>query len=321
MKNKFIKITVLFSLAFFAQSVLAQDETIKLQFSVLDENNHFVSGLGTSDIQILQNKKPLPLKSVELNTEIPLEIVIMVDSSASQEKVLPFEKKIAENIIDETLNDKKDKVAIVKFSGEISLMQDLTADFSKAKEQLKLIEFEPPAGYVGGGIIASQSPPNSKQLKQGSTSIWDSAKDIIGAFSKLQNTKSRRIIILISDGVNTYGESKLKEAIISSIKNQVPIFAIGIGDDNYDGVDKGNLKKLTEQTGGLLILPNKKMENFVNQIEVLKSVFRPSYEANFVVNKTKPGDSLQEVKIEIISPDLLKKKLQIIQPKGFFASN
>ena len=71
----------------------------------------------------------------------------------------------------------------------------------------------------------------------------------------MKQVDSRRVVILISDGVNTFGESKFKEVIFSSLKYQVPIYAVGIGDDFYDGVDKKTLKKLTEQTSGVLILP------------------------------------------------------------------
>lgn len=321
MKNKFIKFVIIFLLSIFARSALAQEETIKLQFSIFDESGSFVSDLKTSDIQFLQDKKPLLVSSIKSKTDSPLEVVIMIDSSASQERMLPLEKKFAENIINEVLIKEKDKVAIVKFSGEIFLTQDLTDNFSKAKEQLKLIEFEPPVGYVGGGIVASRLPPNSKQTAKGSTSIWDSLKDVIEAFSKLQNTDSRQIVILISDGVNTYGDGKLKEVVFSSLKNQVSIYAVGIGDDLYDGVDKKTLKKLTEQTNGILVLPNDKQKTFTEQIERLKNSLRPIYEATFKISKTESKDSLQEVKIEIVNPALLKKKLQIIQPKGFVIAN
>lgn len=167
---------------FFIQSALGQDKTIKFQFSVLDESEKFVSDLKTSDIQVLQGKKTLRIDSIASKAESPLEVVIMIDSSASQERMLPFEKKFAESIIDEILIKGKDKVAIVDFSGEVSLIQDLTDNFSQAKDGLKLIEFEPPPGFIGGGIIATQTPLKSQQIAAGSTSIWDSTQDVMKAF-------------------------------------------------------------------------------------------------------------------------------------------
>lgn len=122
---------------------------------------------------------------------------------------------------------------------------------------------------------------------------------------------------MISDGVNTFGESKFKEVIFSSLKYQVPIYAVGIGDDFYDGVDKKTLKKLTEQTSGVLILPVDKQNEIAKQIQTLKSGLHSAYEITFAANLTESKDSLQEFKVEIINPELRKKKLQIIQPKDF----
>ncbi len=315
------KITIFFSLLiliFFTQNSLSQERTIKFQFSVLDENGNAVSDLKLSDIQILQDKKTLRLDSIVPKAESPLEIMIMIDASASQEKMLPFEKFFAESIIDKILIKGKDKVAVVKFSGEIGLVQDLTDNFSQAKKQLSLIEFEPPTGYIGGGIIAAQTSPSSKQTIKGSTSIWDSIVDVTKAFPKVKNNNCRQILILISDGVNTYGETKLKEAVVSSMKNQVPIYSVGIGDDFYGGVDKKTLKKLTEQTGGILILPNNKGKDMEKQLVNLKTGLHSTYEVIFTANQAEAKDSLQEIKVEITNSELSKKKLQIIQSKGFF---
>lgn len=182
MKKTILNFSVLFLLAFFIQNVLGQDKIIKFQFSILDESGKFVSDLKTSDIQISQGKKTLRIDSIASKAESPLEVVIMIDSSASQEKMLPFEKKFAESIVDEILIKGKDKVAIVKFSGEVSLIQDLTDNLSQVKDRLKLIEFEPPPGFIGGGIVASQTPLKSQQLAKGSTSIWDSTQDVMKAF-------------------------------------------------------------------------------------------------------------------------------------------
>ncbi len=142
------------------------------------------------------------------------------------------------------------------------------------------------------------------------------------AFSKIEKKDSQRAIVLISDGVNTYGEVKLKEVINSALKTQTQIYAIGIGDEFYDGVDKKTLEKITEATNGVAIVPKKKLSNLPQQLENLKSNFRSSYEFIFTTSvpdseKTK----LQEIEIEIVNSDLRKQKLKVLQPKGFVLSN
>lgn len=307
---KFLLLTFVILLLSFL-TVSAQETEVKIHFGVYDNNGEFFNGLKSSDIRVKNDKADLKINLLELKIEKPLEIVIMIDASASQERMLPDEKKAAEIFIDTVLNKEKDKVAVVKFTGDVALVQDLTNDFAKAKQSLSLIEFEPPAGYVGGGIVAGKNPPD--QLMKGSTSLFDSVNQVLEAFSKIENNNSQRAIILISDGVNTYGKVKSKEVINLSLKTQTPIYAIGIGDEFYDGVDKKSLEKLTEPTNGMYIIPKKKLADFSMQIEKFKLNLRSSYE--FTVT-TSEKSKLQEIEIEIINPDLRKQKLRVLQSKG-----
>lgn len=320
---KFTLNLLIFLLIFTVNIVSAQDAEVKMQFGVLTENGSFFEGLKSSDIRLRQGKKELPTISLEAKTEKPLEVYIMIDTSISQERMLPSEIKAAAFFIDNVLKNGRDKVAIVSFSGELVSEQDLTGDLAKAKEQLGKIEIVLPPGYVGGGVIASSTrpPKNSPAARAGSTSIWDSIKQISETSAKTGRNDARRAIILISDGMNTFGEAKLKEAINASIKNQIPIYAVGIGDEFYGGVDKSTLKKLTGQSNGVLIVPKKDLENLPQQIKKMENGLRSMYEITFAADDNAPKDSLREVEIEIINPELRKQKLQIVQPQGFFASN
>ncbi len=319
MKHKINLLCFLLLLA--ASLTFSQEAKVKMQFGVFGENGNFFADLKASDIQIMQDKKPLQVASVELKTEKPLEIVIMIDASASQESRLPDEKRAAAYFIDSILKKGKDKVAIVKFTGEFSFVQDVTDDFARAKEQIRKIQFEPPPGYMQGGIVVGTPPvKNSDMMAMGSTSIWDSIKQIAEATGELSTSNSRRVIILISDGVNTFGETKLKTAIAASVKTQTPIFAIGIGDEFYGGVDKKTLKKLTEQTSGVLIVPKEKLEDLPQLMKRFEQGLRSVYEVTFSPGTTSSKE-LQEIEIKIINPELRKQKLQILQPKGFFLPN
>jgi VWFA-related protein len=319
MKNKIICFLLLISFSTFG--VFAQQNGVKFQFGVFGENGNFFNALKASDIQIVQDKKSLQVASVELKTADALEIVIMIDASVSQERTLPDEKRAAAYFINDILKKGKDKVAIVKFTNTFSFVQDLTDDLAKAQSELKKIEFEAPKGYIGGGIVVGGPPGKIPPADlAGSTSLWDSVKQISEAFVQIKTNNARRAIILITDGVNTFGETKLKEAIEASIKTQIPVYAIGIGDEYYGGVDKKTLKKLTEQTGGLVILAKEKLADLPVQAKIFEQGLRSVYEVTFSPGPTN-SKNLQEIDLQIINPELRKQKLQIVQPKGFFPPN
>lgn len=296
--------------------VFAQETSVKFQFGVFEETGNFFTSLKKSDIQLIRDKKPLQTNSFELKTDNALEVVFLIDTSASQERTLPDEKKIAEYFIDNVLKKEKDKVSFFSFSGKLTLEQDLTNDFVKAKEQLGKIQFVPPSGYIGGGVVVGT--PSVINNSTGSTSIWDSIRQVVEMFATFKPTDSRKVIVVISDGVNTYGKSKVEQAVEESVKAGIPIYAVGIGDEFYGGVDKKNLNRLTEQTNGIAVFPKKKQEDLAEQIKKIEQGLRSFYEVSFSINSANSKDKLQELKLEIINADLRKQNLQIIQPKGFY---
>jgi len=319
MRGLFKTIYLLCLICLTANSYLAQENKVKIRFGILDENEKFLGNLQASDFQILQNKKPVSVLTLKAETENSLELVIMIDASISQENTLPDQKKAAEYLVDTILSKDKDKVAIVRFAGSVTLEQDFTNNFSEAKEQVREIKLQLPPDYPNEKIIVTQNPsPKNSTSSPGSTSIWDSLKQVIKAFSTANGNNGRKAVIIITDGVNTSGNVKLKEVIELSIKTQIPIFAIAIGDEIYGGVDKQILKKITEETGGIVIVPKKKLADLEQQTEKIKQSLRSSYEVVFIANSPESKDALQGLKIKIINPSLRKRELKILQPKGFF---
>ncbi len=300
-----------------ANWIFSQETKSKLQFDVLDKNGNFFNDLKTNDIQIAGIKD----FSIDLVADNSLEIMILIDASASQEKMLPSEKTAAQTFINDFLKTGKDKTAVVSFSGEVSLQQDLTNDLQKAADQIGKIRFIAPSGYVGGGVVVGQPSANKNQSAVGSTSIWDSLIKVLEAFSKMQNNGTQRAVILISDGVNTFGRNNIREAIEFSIRTKIPVYAIGIGDDLYEGVDRNTLKKITEETGGISIFPKKKLGDLSQLLKIIEQSLRSNYELTFTPNASSSKDKMQEMKIEIVNPELRQRKLQIIQSKDVFVSN
>lgn len=315
------KINLIFGILVFGfAGVFISAQEVKMQVGVFDESGNFYGQLKTTDFRLLQEKKSAPIISVEPKFADALEIIIMIDASVSQEAVMPQEREAAIAFIKNVLDKDKDKVAVVKFSGSLLLEQDLTNEFSKAIEKIKQIDFEPPPGYNGGGVVSKDPNFNKSGMLAASTPIWDSINQVLQSFAKIKSD-SRKAILLISDGTNTSGEAKLKETLNLALKSRIPIFAIGIGDDEFGGADKKTLQKLTEQTNGTVIFKRKKPEDLLPQIKMLATSLRSFYEVTFTANSKNSKESLQEVKIEIINPDFRKRKFQILQPKGFFFSN
>jgi len=315
MQRKFLVIVLVAAVSGF---VFAQTKIV--EFSVLDSSGNFYSDLKISDFQLVYDKTHLSVRSLRKLNRRNLEIVIMIDASASQEKVIKTEKMAAREFIDLVLQKKRDQVAIVKFAGQVSLEQDLTSVYDLAKKKIRSIQFEPPPGYLGGGIVIGQPFPRRNTKTTGSTSLWESLAQVLTAFSKIpRNPKTDRIIFLISDGVNTSGETKLNDVVKISKAAKIPIFALGVGDKNQSGISKKNLKKISSLTGGTYQVLKKK-----KYVSDFPTRFRDSLSSRYEITLSqelglKKG-KLIDLRVTLVDQKFIEKGFRVIQPKRFFST-
>lgn len=311
------------------ETTLPDDDTYRVEtdlttilFTAVDKNKRFVTTLKQDDLRILENGTPQQIFTFQRETDRPLSLAILIDTSASQERTLPDEKNAARRFVDEVIRPNKDEVAIVSFTGDATLEQGLTSSLSRIRRAIDRVEFQPPSGYIGNGQIATGTPPISgtNQSTAGSTAIWDAIYATSNETLAQTSEKTRRAIILVTDGINTSGELKMADAIDRAIKSDSVIYCVGIGDYYGGGVDEGSLRKLSERTGGRAFFP--KDENdlhaaFSQIQQELRSQYLIAYSPT---NKAHDG-SYRQVKIEITNPDLRKENLRLTYRQGYFAKS
>jgi len=294
-------------------------EVVNILFSAQDKNRRLLTDLKQEDIRILENGQPQEITYFGRQVDLPLSLAILIDTSASQERTLPEEKAAAISFVDSVIRQDKDEVAVVSFTGEATLEQGMTNNITRLRRAIERVEFVPPSGYIGGGVVVGTPPISGKnQMTQGSTAIWDAiwitSEEVLGPAPE----KTRRAIILLTDGVNTYGQKKMDEAVQAALKSEAVIYSIGIGDNFYDGVDKGVLNKISERTGGRAFFPRDEAElrNAFTQIQIeMRSQYLIAYEPT---NQKRDG-SFRTVEIQVVNQELAKQKVILTHRKGYFA--
>jgi Ca-activated chloride channel family protein len=289
-------------------------------FTAADSNKRFINNLKKEDVRILEDGRPQEIFTFQQNLDLPLSIAILIDTSRSEERTLPDEKAAARAFVEAVMRPDKDEAAIVSFTGEVTLEQGFTGNLDRVRRAIDRVEFVPPSGYIGGGVVVGGTPPisDTNQMLAGSTAIWDavwaSSHDLLSASA--DNT--RRTIILLTDGENTSGQMKIHDAIERAQKADALVYAIGIGDSYQGGVDEGSLRKITEQTGGRAYFPHNERElrNAFAQIQRdLREQYLVAYSPS---NKARDG-SYRRIQIEIVDPELRQQKLKLNYRPGYFA--
>lgn len=289
-------------------------------FTAVDKSKRFITSLRQDDIRVLEDGVEQKVFTFQRETDRPLSLAILIDCSASQERTLPEEKSAAQRFVDMVIRQAKDEVAVLTFTGDATLEQGLTGSAARVRRAIDRVEFTPPSGYIGGGVLVGTPPiSGDNQARAGSTAIWDAIWVTSREVLSESSDKTRRAIILLSDGVDTSSRLKLQEAVDSALKADAIIYSVGIGDSfSFEGVDEGSLRKISERTGGRAYFPRNEDDlrvAFAQIQEDLRSQYLIAYSPS---NKTKDG-SFRKVQIDIVNPELKKQQLRLTYRQGYFA--
>ncbi len=282
-------------------------QLVTVPFNITDKTNRYINDLKKEDLEVLEDNKPQEIFSFERQTDLAITIAMLIDISGSEAYTLPMEKAAGARFFQKVLRPRKDLGAVVTFEGEAELVQNLTSDADKLQRALDDIRIA-----VGGGSVSGAStPPINGGSRAGTTAIWDAVYSVSNDL--LKREAGRRVIILITDGEDTSSTVKLRDAVERTWRNEVIVYAIGIGDPAY-GVDSGVLKKITQETGGRAFFPRSEADldkAFAQIDEDLRSQYVLAYTPS---NGAKDG-SFRTIQLRVKN----QKDLNVRHRRGYFA--
>jgi VWFA-related protein len=246
---------------------------VSLYFSVRDKHNGLVSTLTKEDCTVLEDKTPQKLKSFVAEADQPLTLGILLDTSGSQQNVLPLEQDTGSAFLKRVLRS-KDEAFVVSFDVDVDLLADYTNNANQLARALGKAEINTAGGNGAAGVpgIGQGPVPTSGQPK--GTLLYDAV--YLAANDKLRSENGRKALILLTDGGDQGSRKKLADAIEAAQKANAIVYVMLIADRGfYGGMSFGyngpaEMRRLAEQTGGRMIdvgNNGKKMEAAFKQIE------------------------------------------------------
>ena len=230
---------------------------VNILFSVTDKKGRFVTDLGKNDFEIVENKKQQTIQQFTAESDLPLRIAVLVDTSNSIRDQFRFEQQAAIRFIQSVVRPRDDKLMLVSFDTAAEMVTDLTDDVHKLEEGVKSMR-------PGGGTAFYDA-------------IYFAAKEKL--MMDQPRDKFRRAMVVISDGEDTESRMSRDQALEMAQKADVVIYAIStnIKRDDSDG-DKV-LRYLSEETGGQAFFPFKiedldqSFENIANELRHQYNIF------------------------------------------------
>src|SRR5450755_1133699 len=218
---------------------------VNILASVHDKHGGLIGNLTKDDFTILEDGKPQTIKYFTRETDLPLTIGLLIDVSASQKNLLDIEKRAAHQFFSQVLR-KKDEAFLISFGEESELLQDYTNSPKLLQAGLSQLKINSGASGIGPGPVPTISQPRG-------TVLYDAV--YLAANEKLRSEVGRKVIVLITDGIDQGSKLRIEEAVEAAQKSDAVVYSIDYADPSAYGmfsfgVSDSALQKMSGETGG-----------------------------------------------------------------------
>lgn len=288
----------------------------RLLLSATDKKRRFVTTLRAEDLRVTEDGVEQKLISFEQETDAPLSFALLVDTSASQEKVLKDEQEAASSFIRSVLRPSKDSAAVVSFTGITRLEQPLVSDAAPLLAAVNSLQVR---WTDRSPECNDRDAPDNVRLRC-LTGVWDSVVLSVREVLSKTTERTRRAIILLSDGDDTSSRVRLYQATEYASRHNVVVYAIGIRDKKfpYGEMRPDFLRNLAEATGGRAFFP-KRPEDLPAAFAQIEQELRAQYLITYTPTNRARDGSYRRLQIEIINPQLRKQNLNLFYRQGYYA--
>ncbi len=274
-------------------------EVVQLFFNVKDKHGALIPGLAKDNFDVFEDGKPQTIKYFKAETDLPLTLGILIDSSGSQMRVLDMEKTVGGSFLESILRP-KDEAFVISFDIDINLLQDFTNSVSRLKHALNQATINTGGVGCSGGPIGPQGPIPCSSTGPRGTALYDAV--YLASHDEFAHEVDRKAMILLTDGEDEGSRLKIKDAIEAAQKADAICYVLLIADRGFYGgfgySGDSAMKKLTQETGGRVIEVGNKIEKLRQAFDQISQELRSQYSAGYTPTNTNRDGSFRKVEIK-----------------------
>jgi len=290
---------------------------VDLFFTVKDNHGELVPHLTENDCKVFEDNAQQKLKSFVAETNQPLTLGILLDTSGSQMRLLPMEQEAGSEFLSRVLRP-KDEAFLASFDVNVDLLQDFTnssRDLARAMNKAEIND----AGGNGSGIPGMGGGPVPISDPKG-TLLYDAI--YLAAAQKLNQETGRKALVILTDGEDEGSKTKIDEAIASAERNNVMIYIILMADKalywnsgmGYFGYSAA--KKIADETGGRLIDVGNNSTKLEAAFEQIEDELRTQYVASYTPSNTRLDGTFRRIAVNCGKGNKVQVRKGYFAPKG-----
>jgi VWFA-related protein len=275
---------------------------VNLFFNVKDKRGALIPSLNREQLEVYEDGKPQTIKYFNAESDLPLTLGLLLDTSLSQEQVLASEKQVASSFLREVLRP-KDLAFLISFDVNVDLLHDYTNSNDELRSALSRARVNSGGGGgslpgMGGGPFPGSSIPRG-------TLLFDAI--YLAGYEKLASEVGRKAMIILTDGGDQGSKMGVQDAIEAAQKADAVAYVILIADRGFYGglgyTGDRDMKKLAEACGGRVIEVGNKPEKLRDAFAQIASELRSQYSIGYTPTNTKPDGTFRRVEIRPKSKD------------------
>jgi VWFA-related protein len=285
---------------------------VQLFFNVKERKGGLLPNLPKDNFQVFEDGKPQTIKYFSAESNLPLTLGILIDTSASQERVLDMEQQVGGAFLGQILRD-KDLAFVMSFDVRVDLLQDFTGNVRRLKTALNSVKINTGGNVgslpgMGGGPVPTANTPRG-------TLLYDAV--YLASHDEMAQQVDRKAMILLTDGADQGSQYKIRDAVEAAQKADTIVYVLLCADRGFYGFGgysgDSEMKKMTAETGGRVIEVGNKMEKLKAAFDQISQELRSQYNIGYVPTNAVKDGSFR--KVEIRSKDGYKIQAR----SGYFA--
>jgi VWFA-related protein len=234
--------------------IVVQVKTVSVLATVRDKHGKIVSNLSKDDFALQEDGRPQTINYFARESDLPLRLGLLVDTSLSQRRVLDSERSASYSFLDHLLREDKDLAFIIHFDREVELLQEFTPSRPKLQAALQSLQTPQADADRGGGGSSSGGGGGSGGMGGGrggngggggrgghhgggaGTLLYDSV--YLASDEMMSKQQGRKALIILTDGVDHGSKESLTTAIATAQRADTVVYSILFKDD--EGNDGGH---------------------------------------------------------------------------------
>ena len=268
-------------------------KVVNVLAAVRNKAGALISDLGKEDFSIAEDSRPQTIRYFARQTDLPLTIGLLVDTSMSQVKVLDSERGASFRFLDQILRETRDKVFVMQFDVSVQVRQNLSANRKELDDALTYVD-----------------TPTRNELRTltggGGTLLYDAV--VKASTDIMSGQHGRKALFLMTDGVDFGSDNTVVNAIEAAQKSDTLIYSILFSDESFysggGGDGKPILMRMSRETGGGFYIVSKKQT--IDQIfEKIEAELRGQYSMGYVSDKRVGISEWRKIKLTTDRPGLI----------------